>query len=105
MTILKKALIDLEIVAGELAYNQNALLLFQHDNQYTRGGSYPKAIMALKTDIAGSIIRLHKRLLSLGLTEQAIRPVKISRNRYAYCSDTGGIAIATKAGVLDVQRS
>lgn len=105
MSNMKNALHDLEICADELQYRQDELSTFIADNQYTRGGTYPKAICSIKTDLAGSIIRLHKRLLALGLTTQPLRPVKISRNRYAYCSDTGGIAIATKTKVLDFQRS
>lgn len=105
MSKMKNALLDLEIVADELQYRRDELSTFIADNQYTRGGTYPKAICGIKTDLAGSIIRLHKRLLALGLTSQPVRPVKISRNRYAYESDTGGIAIATKAGILDFQRS
>lgn len=105
MSHIKNALLDLEIVAGELQYRRDELSTFLADNQYTRGGSYPKRIMEIKTDLAGSIIRLHKRLLSLGLTDVQIRPVKISRNRWAFASETGGIAIATKDGVTDVQRS
>lgn len=105
MSHIKNALLDLEIVAGELQYRRDELATFIADNKYTRGGSYPKAICSIKTDLAGSIIRLHKRLLALGLTDQPIRPVKISRNRYAFASGTGGIGIATKAGVRDFQRS
>ena len=101
MSHIKNALLDLEIVAGELNYRRDELAEFVADNTYTRGGSYPKAICSIKTDLAGSIIRLHKRLLALGLTSQPVRPVKISRNRYAYESDTGGIAIATKTRILD----
>jgi len=105
MSNLKNALHDLEIVASELQYRTDELATFLAENTYTRGGTYPKAICEIKTDLAGSIIRLHKRLLSLGLTDQPVRPVKISRNRYAYCSDTGGIAIATKSRIIDFQRS
>ncbi len=105
MSALKNALVDLEIVAGELNYRVHELRTFVADNTYTRGGNYPKAICSIKTDLAGSIIRLHKRLLALGLTSQPVRTVKISRSRYAYQSDTGGIAIATKSGILDMQRS
>lgn len=105
MSKMKNALLDLEIVADELQYRRDELSTFVAENEYTRGGSYPKAICSIKTDLAASIIRLHKRLLALGLTSQPVRPVKISRNRYAYCSDTGGIAIATTTKILDVQRS
>jgi len=105
MSHIKNALLDLELNALELAHNSNELTQFQADHAYTRGGTYPKAVCLIKTDFAASIIRLHKRLLALGLTDQPVRPVKISRNRYAYCSDTGGIAIATKTRILDVQRS
>lgn len=107
MSNMKNALLDLELNALELAHNSNDLILFQAENKYTRGGSYPKRIMAIKTDFAASIIRLHSRLLDLGLTAMPVRSVKISRNRYAYQSDTRGIAIATTKGahVLDVQRS
>jgi hypothetical protein len=105
MSHIKNALLDLEIVAQELQYRRDELSTFKADNQYTRGGSYPKRIMEIKTDLAASIIRLHSRLLDLNLTRFPIRSVKISRNRYAYQSDTRGIAIATKTAILDVQRS
>ena len=79
MSSLKNALLDVEIAHGDLKTSREQLAAFQAENAYTRGGSYPKKISLLKTELAQTIIRLHKSLVLLGLTEVPARDVKVSR--------------------------
>ncbi len=79
MSQLKNALLDVEIVGEELNCRRDELSTFRAENEYTRGGSYPKEIASRKTDLATTIVRLHLALLRLGLTEVPARDVKVSR--------------------------
>lgn len=79
MSQIKNALMDVEIANEELNLRRDELATFQADNAYTRGGSYPKAIASLKSDLGRTIVRLHLALLRLGLTEVPARDVKVSR--------------------------
>ena len=84
MSHLKNALLDLELSQDTLNYRREELAEFVAANTYTRGGPYPKYIRALKMAVAQSIIQTHACLYRLGLTDQPVRAVKVSRKTTIY---------------------
>jgi len=88
MSNIKNAFEDMLIIRDEMNYRREELAEFIADNEYTRGGSYPKKIAALKEGLASSMIRLHVALLTLNGTRVPVRRVRISRKRYAYHAQT-----------------
>lgn len=79
MSKLKNALLDLELSRDSMNARRDELSDFIAQNEYTRGGSYPKQIRAIKVALAESMIRVHMLLRQLDVTHVAPRDVKVSR--------------------------
>lgn len=84
MSNMKNALLDLELATATMNYRREELEDFIAQNEYTRGGAYPKQIRAIKKALAQSIIKVHALLYSLQSTDMPVRAVKISRKTTIY---------------------
>lgn len=89
MSKVKNAIMDLELSRANMNYRREELADFLAQNKYTRGGTFPKQISAIKKALAESIIRVHLLLRVLDVCKFPPRDIKVSRRVTVRFAETG----------------